>query len=216
VGIRFGSRALGYIGHTGTISNNVITGPAKGGIVVDGDATNVTVTGNTVTGLNVVGIIGQNGIQISRGARAVVDSNNVSGFRYGDTFSNLSAAGILVFDVVGGNLTITNNTVSGSDEGIGVYHTPAYLADGTTVDYNTQFNVAATIKKNQVNNNVYLGIHIDPFSKGSTIWNNTVTGNAGGWDELDEHPDFNSNDWGSDPSQYNTVGTVHAGLVFTY
>ncbi len=205
VGIRFGSRALGYIAHQGTISGNTVTAPAKGGIVVDGDGTTVNVTGNTVTGLNVIGVVGQNGIQISRNARGVVDSNKVSGFRYGDTLNALSAAGILVYDV-SGSIAITNNTVSGNDEGIAVY----------SADTSKQNATKTTIKYNDASNNVYLGIHIDPFSTGNTIWNNTVKGNDGGWDELDEHPDFNSNDWGSTPEQYNSIGTAHAGLVFSY
>jgi hypothetical protein len=212
VAVRFGSLALGYIGHTGSVSNNTISGPAKGGIVVDGTNTNVNVIGNTITGLNVVGVIGQNGIQISRGAKGTVDGNTVSGFTYGSTLADLSAAGILIYNTVG--VQVTNNTVSGNDEGIAVYHAPVYV-DGSP-DFAEQFPTNVTVRYNQAVNNVYLGIHIDPFSTGNTIWNNTVTGNNGGWDELDEHPDFNSNDWGNDPSQYNTIGVAHAGLVFTY
>jgi hypothetical protein len=211
VGIRFGSRALAYVGHTGTIAGNIITGPAKAGVVVDGTNTNVNVTGNTVTGLLTTGIIGQNGIQISRGAKGSVDSNTVSGFTYGATFSSLSAAGILVYDATGG-VTVTNNVVSGNDEGIGVYTDPAYDSSSNPL----QVATTTAIKNNKANGNVYLGIHIDPFSIGNTIWNNTVTGNVGGWDELDEHPDFNSNNWGTDPSNVNSIGTAHAGLVFSY
>jgi parallel beta-helix repeat protein len=178
---------------------------------VDGTNTNVNVTANTVTGLLTTGIIGQNGIQISRGAKGTVDGNTVSGFTYGSTISLLSATGILVYDETGG-VTITNNHVTGNDEGIGVYTDAAYDSSSNPV----QVATTAVIKNNQVNGNVYLGIHIDPFATGNTIWNNTVTGNVGGWDELDEHPDFNSNNWGTDPSNFNTIGNAHAGLVFSY
>lgn len=44
----------------------------------------------------------------------------------------------------------------------------------------------------------------------------SVTGNLAGWDELDEHPDFNSNNWGADSSNFNSVGNVHAVRVFSY
>lgn len=215
VAVRFGSRALRYVGHTGSISNNTITAPSKGGIVVDGDNTSVTVSGNTITGLNVVGVIGQNGIQISRGAFANVTGNTVSGFRYSDTLMNLSAAGILLYDTNGG-VQVTNNTVTGNDEGIGVYHSPRALPDGSGPDYSVQFTTGVVIKQNQASNNTYIGIHIDPFSKGNTIWNNTAKGNTLGWDELDEHADFNFNNWGTDPSQYNIIDTVHAGQIFNY
>lgn len=213
VGIRFGSRALAYIGHTGTISNNIVSGYAKGGIVVDGDGTNVTLSKNTVTGLQVVNVVGQNGIQISRGATGTVDSNTVSGNIYGVTLQDLSADGILLYDVVGG-VTVTNNSVSGNDEGIGVYSDAAYDSSSNPVQVATK----VSIKNNHATNNVYLGIHIDPFSSGNTIWDNTDTGNNGGWDDLDEHPNYTFNDWGSDPSQYDTVGISgrHVGLVFTY
>ncbi len=210
VGIRFGSRGLSYIGHTGTISNNTVIGPAKGGIVVDGTNTNVNVTGNTITGLNVVGVVGQNGIQISRGAKGTVDGNNISGFTYGSTMANLSAAGILVYGITGG-VTVSNNTLYGNDEGIGVYTDAAYTS-GTPV----QVATTTVIKNNTASNNVYLGIHIDPFSKGNTIWSNTAHGNPG-WDLLDEHSDLTFNDWwGTLPSNANIFDTAWIGLVFSY
>ncbi|HYE24948.1 MAG TPA: CARDB domain-containing protein [Clostridia bacterium] len=214
VGIRFGARALAYVGHGGTISNNVINGPAKAGVVVDGDNTTVNVSGNTITGLDVAGVVGQNGIQISRGAKGTIEGNSISGFRYGDTMASQSAAGILVYDIAGG-VTLRNNTITGNDEGIGVYSVAKYLPDGSP-DYNTQFSTNVVIKGNQLNDNAYLGIHIDPFSKGNTIWNNTAKGHTAGWDVLDEHPDFKFNNWGTDSSNFNTVDSAHAGLVFTY
>jgi len=213
VGIRFGSRALGYTGHSGTLSNNLITGPAKAGIVVDGDNNNVNVTGNTITGLSLIGVIGQNGIQISRGAKGTLDSNKISGCWYGSTFSSIAAAGILLYDPDGG-LTLTNNEVTDNDQGIVISHSPKRLANNAP-DFSFQFQTNVVLKKNKVTNNRFLGIHIDPFSSGNTIWNNIVTGNPN-WDELDEHPDFNSNNWGTDPSNFNTIGTAHAGLVFSY
>jgi hypothetical protein len=208
IAIRFGSQGLSFVGHTGLIAYNTISDYQKGGIVVDGAGTNVNVLGNIVTGQNLAAVNGQNGIQISRGALSLVNGNTATGNIYGTSLALDSADGILLYDVVGG-VTATNNTVSGNDEGIGLYT--------DTTNYTSQTATNETIQYNQAINNVYLGIHIDPFSSGNTIWNSTATGN-GTWDELDEHPDFTSNNWGTIPSEYNTLGTAgaHAGLVFTY
>ena len=58
VAIRFGSQALGFVGYTGTIAYNTISDYQKGGIVVDGAGTNVSVLSNLVTGQNQAGFNG--------------------------------------------------------------------------------------------------------------------------------------------------------------
>ena len=65
-------------GASGDISGNTVSAYQKGGIVVNGDGTTATVTGNTVTGLGPVDFIAQNGIQVSRGAVATVRGNDIS------------------------------------------------------------------------------------------------------------------------------------------
>lgn len=60
------------------IDGNSVTAYQKGGIVVNGDRTTASVTGNTVTGLGQVNYIAQNGIQVSRGASGEVRGNWVS------------------------------------------------------------------------------------------------------------------------------------------
>jgi hypothetical protein len=69
-------------GATGDISDNSVYAYQKGGIVVNGEGTTATVTGNTVTGLGPVDFIAQNGIQVSRGAVATVRGNDISGNFY--------------------------------------------------------------------------------------------------------------------------------------
>jgi len=69
-------------GASGDISANSVSAYQKGGIVVNGDGTTATVTGNTVTGLGPVDFIAQNGIQVSRGAVAEVRGNDISGNSY--------------------------------------------------------------------------------------------------------------------------------------
>jgi hypothetical protein len=198
VAIRFGSQGLGFVGHTGTIAYNTIGDYQKGGIVVDGAGTNVSVVGNLVTGQNQAGVNGQNGIQISRGALGLVNTNTVSNNLYASpaTPLNVSADGILIYDIVGG-VTVTNNTVTGNDEGIGIYS-----------DTTAATNVAIT--NNAVNTNAVLGIHVDANSSGNTIFTNTAKSNIV-FDLADEHPDLTSNDWGFSPpdpaSDNNIYGT---------
>jgi hypothetical protein len=50
---------------TGTITDNTITLYQKGGILVDGDGSSATITGNTVTGVGKTTVIAQNGIEIT-------------------------------------------------------------------------------------------------------------------------------------------------------
>ena len=64
-----------------------------------------------------------------------------------------------------GGVTVTNNMVTGNDEGIGVY------SDGPTAT-----NVV--IKNNTASRNAVLGIHIDANSTGNTIYTNTALNNA--------------------------------------
>jgi hypothetical protein len=54
---------------------------------------------NTVTGLGPIGFIAQNGIQISRGASAVVTGNTVSGNWY--TPATVTACGLLFYQADG-------------------------------------------------------------------------------------------------------------------
>jgi Right handed beta helix region len=65
-------------GAHGTITHNTVSEYQKGGIVVKEQGTDVAVTDNTVTGLDKVNFIAQNGIQVSNGATATVTGNKVS------------------------------------------------------------------------------------------------------------------------------------------
>ena len=153
IAIRFGSQASGFVGHTGSIAYNTVGDYQKGGIVVDGAGTNVNVLGNLVTGQNQTLINGQNGIQMSRGALGLVNNNTVSDNIYANpaTPLNVSADGILLYDITGG-VTVGNNTVTGNDEGIGIY------SDATAA-------TNAVVENNTANENAVLGIHVDANSR---------------------------------------------------
>lgn len=207
VAIRFGFGSLGFSGHTGTIAYNTVADYNKGGIVVDGKNTSVSVVGNVVTGQNESAVNGQNGIQISRGATGLVSGNTVSDNLYAKpaTPLNMSADGILVYDITG-SVTVTGNTVTGNDEGIGVY-------SDTTAATNV------IIQNNTSNNNI-VGIHTDMYSSGNTVWLNTAQNNSG-YDLADEHANLTFNDWdlsgtsGSysvvDPKNANAFTTIDVG-----
>ncbi len=81
---------------TGAVSGNMISAYQKGGIVVNGPGSAVSVSGNTVRGNGPVDYIAQNGIQIGYGATGQVMRNEVTGNSY--TGPGLaSSAGILIF-----------------------------------------------------------------------------------------------------------------------
>ncbi len=98
VGIFVGRQLWTTKGHA-TISNNVIEGYQKGGIVVDNEGSDAVITGNTVTGFGPTTTTAQNGIQISRGATALVRGNTVNGNYY--TPKDTLACGLLMYQAGG-------------------------------------------------------------------------------------------------------------------
>lgn len=90
---------------TGTVAGNDVYAYQKGGITVNGDAANVTVRDNVVTGLGPVDFIAQNGIQFGWEAQGQITGNTVSGNNYsiGCTGNGINSctwisAGILLYD----------------------------------------------------------------------------------------------------------------------
>ncbi len=125
-GILVGRARLSTIGHA-EISNVIITKYQKGGIVIDGAGTTASVNNNDVIfGFSSVNIAA-NGIQVSRGAQAIVLNNRVSqnicsAPVCGPDLTNqqlAQAAGILLYGA--GNGTVVNyNQVSQNDIGLGI------------------------------------------------------------------------------------------------
>lgn len=132
---------------SGKVDNNTIWNYQKGGIVANGQGTDVQVDGNTVIGQGPVNWIAQNGIQIGYGASGKVMRNDVSGNSY--TGTSTDSGGIIV---VGGpgygpypyttGIQIVGNTVTNNDIGIWL----------TNIDANG--NAAATPTNIKVVNNV--------------------------------------------------------------
>ena len=109
-----------FEGTTGTaeITHNLIDRYQKGGVVVDNAGSYGNVHHNEIKGVGPQPVIGQNGIQISRGATADVDHNEVS-----ENIYTLGGAGtgIILFAANGSGLTVGYNDVYRNDDGISLY-----------------------------------------------------------------------------------------------
>lgn len=116
IGIRVGSQFLNSFG-TADITNNILSTYQKGGIVVDGLTSHAVITGNTVLGDGPIAYIAENGIQIGRGATAMLSGNVVTGHKYSGT--GWASTGILLYEA--GFVDINGNTVGSNDVGIDVY-----------------------------------------------------------------------------------------------
>jgi len=157
VGILVGRNVEGQIG-TAAISHNVIDDYQKGGIVVDNAGSSATIDHNTIVGVGPTALIGQNGIQISRGASAVASHNNVSANIYSPQTD--SSTGFLLFNP--GAVTLEHNKVSSNDVGIDV--------EGAT---------GTIIVQNDVSGSTYDGIFLLSTS-GARVIQNTTNNNGSG------------------------------------
>jgi len=99
---------------TGTVSRSDVFNYQKGGIIVNGPGSSVSISDDTVTGLGPVDIIAANGIQFGFGASGKAMRNTVTGNSYTGE-NNASSTGILVFGGCGYALTtgiqIVKNTI---------------------------------------------------------------------------------------------------------
>lgn len=163
-------------GGNGTISDNTITQYEKAGIVVEGASSSARIAGNLVVGVGPNGVIGQNGIQISDGARGSIVNNDVSQ----NIFSpqTFVAAGILLFNAA--PTTVVANTATQNDVGILVSGTKGAtlfnndLSDSTFDGIELRDGTTHTVVfSNHSHDNQLDGIYID-----ATATNNTITRNV--------------------------------------
>ena len=165
---------------TGKISGNTITGYQKGGIVANGQATQVTISDNVVTGSGQVTFIAMNGIQVGFGATASVMRNSVSGNSYSGFPGDGSAAGGIL--VVGGacygsNLTtgvqIVQNTLANND--VGVYLSNLNADCVTAPGDQTNVKVVNNSIANECFNSSYTAA-VSDVGNNDKIINNKVSG----------------------------------------
>ncbi len=107
---------LGGTSASAVIEDNQLSDYQKSGVIVDGADSNAIIRGNTIVGAGPTTILAQNGIQISDGARAVIEHNLISGNVY--TPTDTDAAGIYVVDNNGGSVLIEHNRLFGNEDGV--------------------------------------------------------------------------------------------------
>lgn len=211
-GVAIYYRAFGAGSAKGTIQDNQISRYQKGGVTGNGPGTDVSISGNTVTGLGPVDFIAQNGIQIGFGAKGSVKNNTVSGNAY--TGANLASSGGIL--VVGGpcysgdytvGTQIVNNTLRGNDVGVWMSNLDA-SCNASTVSTNVNA-VNNDIRNDAVNNTT--GNVTGPYQagvsdqgNGDRIISNTICGD--GYDPANQ-PSGGSVNW-IDVSATNNVA-VH-------
>jgi parallel beta-helix repeat protein len=133
-GIDVGDQSVGNQG-TGqaVIIGNSISAYTKVGIVVDNTATHAAIACNTITGLGDNAVVSQYGIQISRGAQAVVLSNVTT--QNTKVFAGpIDSAGIFTYGI-NGNTEIQGNSVHNNDIGIFIQ-----LSNNVDIESNQSFS----------------------------------------------------------------------------
>ncbi|MDE3129531.1 MAG: hypothetical protein KGL16_00095 [Acidobacteriota bacterium] len=211
-----------------TISHSLVAGYQKNGITVDGTGSSALIAHDTVAGgsAGFDPIIGQNGIQISRGATATVTHDTVTGNAY-TGMGGASATGVLVYGGGGDPLTagvvIAHNTLTGNDIGIALAN---YNADSTgaaasvtgdTAAYNTIADDADTNVSGLVNPayQVLAGYQagIEDIGNGDVLAHNAIYG--GGYASQGTY------DYSTNPNLFTATDTanifarpIDAGLAF--
>jgi parallel beta-helix repeat protein len=146
-------------GSQAEVAWNLVDLYQKGGVLVNGEGARAVVRANRVADAGATEITAPNGIQISRGAEALVAKNEVSGNVY-DLAPDSSGTGILLFEP--GPVTVEGNEVTRNDDGIALVAT-----QGATVRHN--------VATDQL---VYDGLYADADSTGNRFEGNRASGNA--------------------------------------
>lgn len=124
VGIQVGSETASQVGHA-TLTKNTIESYQKNGVTVDGSGSSAAIDSTTITGAGPAPI-GQNGIQVSRGAVANINKVKISGDEcdiVGVCGSGSSreweedAAGVLFYEA-GSPSTVSSSKLTDNDIGV--------------------------------------------------------------------------------------------------
>ncbi len=190
VGVQVGRKyADGPTVGTATISRNLIDKYQKNGMTIDNVGSRATVWGNRVIGFGPSTTIAQNGIQVSRGAFAVVQENHVSdNTLVGPLTAVASSSGILLYGAPpvdpspAPGTTVVENRVVRNDDNIVASGTQASrilynvvldstLYDGIFMDDNTLDN---RIEGNFLRNNTEHDCHdnsVGPYNPPALVAN---------------------------------------------
>ena len=156
-----------------TIKSNAISDYQKGGILIDDAGSKATISRNVVIGVGPTTEIGQNGIEVTRGATAAVTQNTVSGNEYSgpgsgpDLDLQIQSTGILLCGNGCGTLGTTATSVSRNqvfDNDIGVAFS---FVEGTSVSQNSITNNRAGNVVLFTSNNNFIGFNTVSISNPS-------------------------------------------------
>ena len=197
-----GTRTISQVG-TATITNVIITGYQKTGILVRGGST-ATITGNTITGAGPTPVTAQNGIQVDLGATVTIMGNTISGNEYTgvnsvlgegrvrakgsgpDPLDSTQAIGILINDfapvIEGGPIDVSNNTITDNDVGIYSANRSVPIAiSGNTLQGNRFEGILIEVGDTSVSNNRIsgsnIGVAVIAFEGSTVDSQGTLVGN---------------------------------------
>lgn len=165
-------------------AGNTIDDYQKGAIDIRGVGSVGTISDNTIRGAGPTSAIAQNGIQISRGARATVTENTVSRNAY--TGNNV-ATGFLAFGQVG-EVVVSQNKMLDNDVGIDAgTETSSVIVRGNATTggiYGIIVDRASnvSVERNTVLGAGTFGLYATEDAKGNTFQDNAASGTTGGGD----------------------------------
>jgi hypothetical protein len=139
IGVAIGRKLTGQVA-TAKLTNDVVEGYQKGGIKVDGPGSSAKLVGVTVSGVGATPEIAQNGIQISRGAKASISGSTVTGNECNNAVCGPNAqtqtqsAGVLLFEQASG-VKVSSSNISKND--IGVYNATGNESVSAKISNNT-------------------------------------------------------------------------------
>jgi hypothetical protein len=119
------------------IEGNVIERYQKNGPTVDNAGSSASITHNVIRGVGPTATIAQNGIQVSRGANAVVEHNWVADNTYLGAPAT-GGTGVLLFQP--GSVSVAHTTSVRSDDNFGLYDTLAATMDYDKGEESTFFD----------------------------------------------------------------------------
>jgi len=180
VAIQVGRALEGQVG-SATIVDNRIDKYQKNGITISNTGSQAFISENSVKGAGPTAVNAQNGIQVSSGAQAIVEENEVSDNIY--TPQTFSATGILLFEA--GATRVEDNKATRNDENIYAFHTAGPVITGNRVSDGpfdgialTDGTTGAVVSHNSARHNDFDGIFIDASSTNNHITDNKLHGNG--------------------------------------
>jgi len=163
------------------IADNIISSYQKTGIRINGSGTCALVANNLVTGVGPTPQLAQNGIQISRGATAMVEGNTISSNIYTGPITGTLSTGILLFqESVTTPVVVQFNTSTGNDVGLAFLTSRGVLVQANNLSNNT--NIGLVVQSDSSNNvfiqNTILGNPVFDISDDTAGVSSGMTGNV--------------------------------------